>query len=245
MASKGLLGLTALMLAALAVLDRRSASGSSQRLQWKEGLIAQIESAHQGPLPSPSSRRSLRRAMGAIRAITACASSGRFHHAKERYLYAVSEGEPGWDVITPLETADGEMVLVDRGFVPDELKDPSSRALRPGRARRRRHRARAPARDAGSVHPRQRARRQSLVLARPRRHGGARCSPRARSRSRPSSSRPRRATVPGGWPEGGQTRLEHPQQPSAICHHLVPAGRLPLGVYAVYVWKRLPRGGQP
>jgi surfeit locus 1 family protein len=54
---------------------------------------------------------------------------GRFHHADERYLYAVSEGRVGWHVITPLETEAGDVVLVDRGFVPDELKDPSSRAL--------------------------------------------------------------------------------------------------------------------
>ena len=44
---------------------------------------------------------------------------GRLHHDKERYLFAQSlaDGTPGWHVITPLETAGGDMVLVDRGFV--------------------------------------------------------------------------------------------------------------------------------
>jgi len=53
---------------------------------------------------------------------------GSFDHTKERYLYALSsEGEPGWHVITPFTTLEGELVLVDRGFVPDNLRDPSSR----------------------------------------------------------------------------------------------------------------------
>ena len=47
---------------------------------------------------------------------------GRFDNGKERYLYAVSDGTPGWHVITPLATAEGEVVLVDRGFVPERIQ---------------------------------------------------------------------------------------------------------------------------
>ena len=48
-------------------------------------------------------------------------AEGRFHHKRERYLYSISlDGEPGWHVITPLQTVDGHFVLVDRGFVPQE-----------------------------------------------------------------------------------------------------------------------------
>ena len=54
---------------------------------------------------------------------------GSFDHAKERYLYALSnDGEPGWHVITPFDSAEGDLVLIDRGFVPDNLRDPSFRA---------------------------------------------------------------------------------------------------------------------
>ena len=54
---------------------------------------------------------------------------GNFDHAKERYLYALSnDGTPGWHVITPFDSVEGDLVLVDRGFVPDEPRDPSSRA---------------------------------------------------------------------------------------------------------------------
>jgi surfeit locus 1 family protein len=54
-------------------------------------------------------------------------AEGKFDNAKELYLFAVSDGTPGWHVITPLETPEGEMVLVDRGFVPDALRDPAAR----------------------------------------------------------------------------------------------------------------------
>ena len=35
---------------------------------------------------------------------------------------------PGFHVFTPLETADGRILFVNRGFVPERLKDPASRA---------------------------------------------------------------------------------------------------------------------
>jgi cytochrome oxidase assembly protein ShyY1 len=55
-------------------------------------------------------------------AICAYASEGRFDNSKERHLYAVSDGTLGWHVITPLKTPEGEVVLVDRGFVPERVE---------------------------------------------------------------------------------------------------------------------------
>lgn len=52
---------------------------------------------------------------------------GTYVHDQERYLYAHIGGQPGWSVITPLVTATGDVVLVNRGFVPEERKDPASR----------------------------------------------------------------------------------------------------------------------
>jgi len=124
MQQKGLVGLTALMLAALAVLIGLGV-WQLKRLEWKQGLIAQIEA--QGPPITLEDAVALARE-GRDPSYYRVRVDGRFHHAKERYLYAVSEGRVGWHVITPLETEDGDIVLVDRGFVPDELKDPSARA---------------------------------------------------------------------------------------------------------------------
>jgi surfeit locus 1 family protein len=55
--------------------------------------------------------------------------TGVFHHDKESYLPAQStRGNYGYQVITPLERPDGSMVLVNRGWVPDEQRDPAARA---------------------------------------------------------------------------------------------------------------------
>ena len=48
-----------------------------------------------------------------------------FYNFKDQiYLYSLNQkGEPGFDVITPFETVDKEIVLVNRGWIPKELKE--------------------------------------------------------------------------------------------------------------------------
>jgi surfeit locus 1 family protein len=97
-----------------------------QRLQWKEGLIAQIEARVKAD-PVSLKEAVARARAGEDVSYLRVRVEGKFDNTKERYLFAVSDGTPGWHVITPLETPDGEAVLVDRGFVPDALKDPAAR----------------------------------------------------------------------------------------------------------------------
>jgi surfeit locus 1 family protein len=126
MAKRGLLLFTAFSAAALAFLIGLGV-WQLQRLEWKEGLIAQIEArAHAMPisLKEAVTRANAGEDVGYLRVRV----EGRFDHSKERYLYALSDGTPGWHVITPLETPEGEVVLIDRGFVPNGFKEPSSRA---------------------------------------------------------------------------------------------------------------------
>ncbi|SLN33301.1 SURF1 family protein [Oceanibacterium hippocampi] len=97
-----------------------------QRLFWKTDLIQRIESglaADPAPLPA-----------GAIdpddwfyRRVSV---DGVFDHAAEIHLLAHAErGRLGYHVITPLERSDGGgWVLVNRGWVPEERKDPATRA---------------------------------------------------------------------------------------------------------------------
>jgi surfeit locus 1 family protein len=54
--------------------------------------------------------------------------SGTFDHAKEQYFLATDDGKVGYHVYTPLRLADGRSVFVNRGFVPEDLKAPSGRA---------------------------------------------------------------------------------------------------------------------
>ncbi len=99
-----------------------------QRLAWKESLVAAIaERAHGAPVSLAVVEE--RAARGDDVEYTRVAVDGAFANDREIHLYALDEsGEPGFHVITPLRLADGSTVLVNRGFVPNELKDPARRA---------------------------------------------------------------------------------------------------------------------
>ena len=125
MQARSLLLLTVLSVAALAVLIGLGV-WQLQRLQWKESLIAEIE------IRTKAEPISLQEAVTRARAgedvsYVRVRVDGRFDNGKERYLFAVSDGTPGWHVITPLTTSEGEVVLIDRGFVSDAFRDPASR----------------------------------------------------------------------------------------------------------------------
>ena len=53
--------------------------------------------------------------------------SGRFMHERETLVQSLSELGSGYWVLTPLELADGRIVLVNRGFVPPERRERTSR----------------------------------------------------------------------------------------------------------------------
>jgi surfeit locus 1 family protein len=128
MQTRGLIGFTALALAMLAVLVGLG-DWQVKRLHWKEGLIAAID-ARTKAAPISLDRAIALEKEGQDPTYYRVRVEGRFDNSKELYLFSqsISDGTPGWHVITPFTTSQGELVLVDRGFVPDNLKDPSTRA---------------------------------------------------------------------------------------------------------------------
>ncbi|WP_378943880.1 SURF1 family protein [Mesorhizobium sp. ANAO-SY3R2] len=99
-----------------------------QRLYWKEGLIAQIaERTHSQPLPLAEMEVKFR-ATGDVD-YWPVTLSGTFEHQGERHFFATWEGQSGFYVYTPLRLEDGRFVLVNRGFVPYDLKDAGKRPL--------------------------------------------------------------------------------------------------------------------
>lgn len=112
-------------LAALAIL---LALGTWQvhRLHWKEALLAAIaERTAAAPQPLESIERRFQ-ATGDVEYWPVTAT-GTFLHAQERHYLATWNGQSGFYVYTPLRLADGRAVLVNRGFVPYDLKDPAKR----------------------------------------------------------------------------------------------------------------------
>ncbi|SIP97444.1 surfeit locus 1 family protein [Rhizobium sp. RU35A] len=98
-----------------------------QRLHEKEALLAQIESRRHG-VPVDLTLAEQTMARGEDGEYLHVRVTGRFDHSRERHFFATFEGESGFYVYTPLTLADGRILLVNRGFVPYDLKDPARRA---------------------------------------------------------------------------------------------------------------------
>lgn len=93
------------------------------RLHWKLGLIAQVN--RNLTLPPISLDAALK--LGKDAEYRHVALIGHFDHAKEGYAYGIANGVPVYHVLTPFITVDGRTMLVDRGIVPEELRDPAKR----------------------------------------------------------------------------------------------------------------------
>jgi len=122
----GLVWPTALGLAGLAVLVGLG-TWQLERKRWKDDLIAKITARVSAP-PQPIERAAALLRRGDDIEYLHVAARGRFHHGKERYLYAPTRAGLGWHVYTPLELAPQRFVWVNRGTVPDDRKAPALRA---------------------------------------------------------------------------------------------------------------------
>ena len=139
-----------------------------QRLEWKEGLIAEIESrlaAEPVPIPrdpEPAEDRFLRVAV-----------EGRLGDGAAYRLTTMRPHGPGFDVIAPVVTEEGRRVLADLGYIEEGRKGAvlpaHGCALLAGRPRQR---SRAGSRAQHLVRARRRpSRRGAGNRARPRGRG--------------------------------------------------------------------------
>jgi surfeit locus 1 family protein len=97
-----------------------------QRLHEKEALIAGIEAGTEAPAVPLAEAL----AGGAVNAEWHHVRvTGHFEHNKEAYLFAQGMmGAVGVHIVTPLVQTNGQAILVDRGFVPEALHDPKTRS---------------------------------------------------------------------------------------------------------------------
>ncbi len=107
--------MSCVVLAALAILVGLG-TWQLQRLAWKEGLIARIETRlAEAPVPLPAT---LTDESNFLRVKI----SGTYDHAKAQYFYTLNKGEIGWRVLTPFQPQAAAPFMVDRGYVPDAQK---------------------------------------------------------------------------------------------------------------------------
>jgi surfeit locus 1 family protein len=97
-----------------------------ERRAWKLDLIARTDArVHAAPVPAPGP--SEWPGIGRDDAYRHVRLSGRFLNDRETLVQAVTDYGAGFWVVTPLRRDDGTTVLINRGFVPGDRKDPSSR----------------------------------------------------------------------------------------------------------------------
>lgn len=95
-----------------------------QRLFEKNALIQRIEAQMASP-PVPLPRSAIDPATWEYRKVNLV---GTFLHDSEIHLATIgANGRPGYRLITPLLRNDGLPVLVNRGWVPQALKEPAAR----------------------------------------------------------------------------------------------------------------------
>jgi surfeit locus 1 family protein len=211
-----------------------------ERLFWKEALIAERRAAVSAPPVE------LPRALDQARdlAYRRVGATGQFLNDRELYLGATDDdGHPGYHVITPLKLADGAVVLVDRGFVPEARRPPQSRAAGEiagetsvaGLLRL------APTAKPYWFLPDNNAGRNYWFYV----DIAAMAAAAGLERVLPFYLDVDATPNPGGLPLGGQTRLDLPNNhlQYAITWYALAAGLA--GVYIVFIRRRLAEGATP
>lgn len=125
--SKGLVWPILATIAAFALLVSLG-NWQMRRLAWKQGLVGAIAERVEAA-PVPVSEVEWRQENGGDIEYTRVKATGQLLNDKELHLYALDERHgPGWQVVTPLRLADERVVFINRGYVPQDMKDPAKRA---------------------------------------------------------------------------------------------------------------------
>lgn len=96
-----------------------------QRLGWKLDLIERVDArvaAPPVPSPGPQEWPSITAAQDEYRHVEL---RGTFLNDEEVQIYTPSSFGPSYWILTPLQRDDGTVVMVNRGLVPEDRKDPA------------------------------------------------------------------------------------------------------------------------
>ncbi len=228
-----LIGLAVLVSLGKWQLDRR---------EWKLGLIERIDTrAHGEPISLSAAKEKWERNQDVE--YYRVRLGGHFLHEHERYLYTIVDGQAGWRVLTPFETPRGDIIFVDRGFVPEALKDPAAR--REGQIEGRVELvglARAPERQGLFTPDNQPGANRwfwrdlaGLIASLP---------PEPARKALPFMVEAERMPVPGGWPRSGVTRLSLPNRHLEYAITWFGLAAALIAIFALYARRRLSQPGQ-
>ena len=210
-----------------------------ERKGEKEMLIARIvERAREEPPAAPPAFDAWSPKADEFRRVRV---TGTLEHDKETLVHGLASGEApgralqGYYVITPLRREDGSYVLINRGFVPTELKKPEDRQagqvagettitgiLRASEARGLFVPAPDPAR--GEWFNRDIA---GIAAAK------------GVTDAAPYLVEADATANPGGWPRGGQLRVDLPNNHLQYAFTWFGIAACLIGVFGVFAWRKL------
>jgi surfeit locus 1 family protein len=98
-----------------------------ERRAWKLDLIERVGQRVHAPASAPPGRAEWPTVNVANDEYRHVRLAGTFLHDKEALVQASTRLGAGFWVLTPLRTADGSVVLVNRGFVPPEARERAAR----------------------------------------------------------------------------------------------------------------------
>lgn len=205
-----------------------------ERREWKRDILERIAVNQAAP---PVTLDELLRGEPLRHEYGRATVRGSLLHDREFYLAARSlKNKVGLHVVTPLRTEDGRIVLFDRGWVPQERKDPAKRAegqvagivTLTGIVRRtQEQRQFAP----DNVPERNVWFHVDVPLM--RRMAGGKSDPKLDSFFLEADS----SVNPGGLPIGGQTRLDIPNDHLQYAITWFGIALALVGVYLAYHWE--------
>ncbi|GJD95176.1 SURF1 family protein [Methylobacterium iners] len=168
-------------------------------------------------------------------------ATGTFLHASETLVHGLAAGTTpgralqGYYVLTPLKLAEGGTVLVNRGFIPTELKDPGARKA--GEIQGETSVTgilRGPEARTMFVPPPEPARGEWF-----HRDIAGIAASRGLTDAKPYLVEADATPNPGGWPKGGQLRVDLPNNHLQYAFTWFAIAACLLGVFAAFAWRRL------
>lgn len=97
-----------------------------QRLQWKNEIISSFEARSLAPAIAPPAVDMLTDDYEFRRLELV----GNFAHDQELYMTGKTyEGNAGFHVVTPMRLTDGRIIMVNRGWVSEDYRDPAKRTF--------------------------------------------------------------------------------------------------------------------
>jgi surfeit locus 1 family protein len=214
-----------------------------QRKAWKEDLISQIAArAHgePGPIVPEEQWATWRADQDEFRKVRV---TGTFLHSFEAPVYGLAAGErqgapiQGYYLITPLRLATGAVVMINRGFIPTDLRDPARRpeSLPAGEVTVT-GLVRAPEARTSFTPNDDPARNQWFA-----RDPQAIAAAHKLERVAPFLIDADASPNPGGWPRGGQTPLTLPNNHLQYALTWFGIALTLICVFGAFAWQRLKR----